>query len=701
MAKKKEVSERNNGRTIEIQQVNVGLVERGNQTIQTWYNNLKNAESLIFSNRRMLYSTYKDVTIDLHLDMLMDKRIRAVRTTPFEWKDVTDEAVLENLSGPWFSELLKRIQERIFWGTTLIQVNLSPFDHLIDDVEIIPRQNVRPEKGVVMVNGYTENDATDIHYREGAYKNFILEVGRKDELGKLAMIAPYVLMKRQNLSDFSRYNEMYGIDLRVYEYDPLKPGAREESVKSAKEFGSAAYIVVPKGMAQVLFPNNTNKQASAFAFDKLHEICNNEMTLGILGQGLTTGGQNGGSYGLGKVQKTVEEEINMEDRLIAEYIINYQFKKNILLPHGYPVEKSKGSFKLQDELPKELKANMWVTLSKNGLAIAEEDFYNEFGIPFPDGRPVVVSPSPGGMPPPTPPEGEGNVPPSQPQGGAGGKKQSKLSSSLSAYYKAKCQHDKSPMRVTLSYKSELDTLIERIIKQLQTGELKPGDVDPALYNLTAEELWKGVQKGMGVTLESATGSDYGMLKALRTNVYVFSGFKNYQFIKEASSLLVDAEGKVKPFSAFRDDVLQLNSQYNVEYLRTEYNYAVSSAQMAGKWQRIQDDKGTLPMLQYITVGDARVRAAHAALDGIIKPVDDEFWNEFYPPNSWNCRCTVKQLADGEVTETKKDKLPQLAPMFKMNSGKQAVIFPATHPVYDIDPADQKSADKNFGLDIPD
>ena len=555
--------------------------------------------------------------------------------------------------------------------------------------------------GVVMVNGYTENDATDIHYREGAYKNFILEVGRKDELGKLAMIAPYVLMKRQNLSDFSRYNEMYGIDLRVYEYDPLKPGAREESVKSAKEFGSAAYIVVPKGMAQVLFPNNTNKQASAFAFDKLHEICNNEMTLGILGQGLTTGGQNGGSYGLGKVQKTVEEEINMEDRLIAEYIINYQFKKNILLPHGYPVEKSKGSFKLQDELPKELKANMWVTLSKNGLAIAEEDFYNEFGIPFPDGRPVVVSPSPGGMPPPTPPEGEGNVPPSQPQGGAGGKKQSKLSSSLSAYYKAKCQHDKSPMRVTLSYKSELDTLIERIIKQLQTGELKPGDVDPALYNLTAEELWKGVQKGMGVTLESATGSDYGMLKALRTNVYVFSGFKNYQFIKEASSLLVDAEGKVKPFSAFRDDVLQLNSQYNVEYLRTEYNYAVSSAQMAGKWQRIQDDKGTLPMLQYITVGDARVRAAHAALDGIIKPVDDEFWNEFYPPNSWNCRCTVKQLADGEVTETKKDKLPQLAPMFKMNSGKQAVIFPATHPVYDIDPADQKSADKNFGLDIPD
>ena len=135
-------------------------------------------------------------------------------------------------------------------------------------------------------------------------------------------------------------------------------------------------------------------------------------------------------------------------------------------------------------------------------------------------------------------------------------------------------------------------------------------------------------------------------------------------------------------------------------MRTEYNYAVASSKTASKWQKFTDDKGTLPLLQYMTVGDSRVRAAHAKLDGIIKPVDDAFWDKYLPPNSWNCRCTVRQLADGEVTQTDSASLPQLTEMFSMNSGKQAVIFPKAHPYYSVDPGDQARADDNFGAPIP-
>lgn len=683
------------GKTIVVQDINVALLQRGNQTIQTWFNAVKRAESELFPNRRELYNTYLDVTIDLHLDMLIDKRCRAVKTTPFEWKELSNDVLKENFKSLWFLDLLDHLQKSIFYGTTLLEMQVT--NGLINDVILVPRQNVKPEKGLICPDGYS--DVGGIPYNEGIYADYIFQIGRKNDLGKLTKIAPYVLMKRQNLSDFSRYNEMYGIDLRVYEYDPLKPGAREEMNNAAKEYGSAAYIVVPKGMGSVLFPNSTNKQASAFAFDKLHQLCDDAMTTGVLGQSLTTGGQGGGSYNLGKVHKSVEEEINMEDRLVAEYIINYPFKKQILLKHGYrELEKLKGSFKLHDELPKELKANMWIALSKNGLAIAEEDFYNEFGVPFPNGRPVVVAAPSGPLPPANPTDVN---PPPLPQGGAGGKKQNKLSAELSTFYAIRCGHDKSPTRVTLGYKSELNSVIDSIIQKLKSGELKPGDVDPKLYNLTAEELWAGVQKGIGVKLESATLIEADMLKALRSNVYVFSGFKTYQFLKAASELLVDGDGKIKPFSTFRDDVLDLNNTYNIEYLRTEYNYAIASSRMAGKWQQFVNNKGVLPLLQYETVGDARVRAAHASLDGIIKPVDDEFWNQYLPPNAWNCRCTVRQLAEGTVTETKPENLPQLADQFKMNSGKSKVIFPANHPYFKVDPADQKNADNNFGLKIPD
>lgn len=403
-------------KSIVVQQLTVAQLYRGNQDVQTWINAVKSAESTRLPNRRPLYNTFLDVSIDDHLDSMMDKRIRAVKITPWEWHDLEDGDLKDSFNGEWFMELLKRIQERIFYGTTLLEFSFSSYDGLVEDVTMIPRQNVRPEKGIIMLDGYTEDRG--IPYHSGRYPQYIMQVGRKDDLGKLTRLAPLVLIKRQNFSDWARYNEMYGIDMRVYEYDPTNPKARDEMEASAEKFGSAPWIVVPKGYGTITFPNSSNKQASAFAFDKLHEACNKAITIAVLGQTLTTGGEGGGSYELGKVHENVEGEINMEDRLYAQYLINYVMRKNILIPHGYPLEKIKGSFKVIDELPKEMKANMWVMLSKSGLPIAEEDFYNEFGVPFPEDRDVIKVSTP--PPPPAPPGADPNAPPADDNDPSGG-----------------------------------------------------------------------------------------------------------------------------------------------------------------------------------------------------------------------------------------------------------------------------------------
>lgn len=678
-----------------VNQITVGQLIRGNQTIQSWFNAVRQAESTSTPSRRELYRVYKDITIDGFLDELMEKRIRGVVTLPLEWSGLENEKVKENLSAPWMRDFIRSIQRKLFYGVTVGGFNTGA-DGMLETWEEIPHQNVKPEKSLITLNGYSEDDTNAVRYLEPPYKNWILQIGKKTELGKLATVAPYILLKRQNLSDLARYNEMFGMDLRVYEYDPSKPTARQEAESSAVEYGSAAYIVIPRGAADIKFVQS-NKQSSSSAYETLHNLLNKELTVAILGQTLTTGGEQGGSYELGKVHLTMQDEMALEDRITAEYIINYQLKKDILIPNGYPLEGVTASFKVPDRLPKELKANMWIALAKSGLPIAEEDFYKEFGIPFPNSRAVLVVSK---DTPPAPPEPPGNDPPKPTPPAPAGKPAGSTRAKLQAYYRNyTLGKDQARGAITLSYQDELSEIIDDIIRRVLNGSLIPGDVDPKLWELVAKQLFSAVERGYGTKLTAATGTDKEMLETLRNNVYRFSGFKNYHFVLEANALLRDETGNLRGFSDFQKAVLNLNKEYNINFLRTEYNHAVATSRMASKWQRFTEDEAALPLLQFETVGDDRTRAAHQKLDGIIKPVNDAFWNRFLPPLDYNCRCTVRQLADGEASTISLDELGEPKKGFGVNWGKERVIFPPTHPQFDVDSSHQQQADNNFGLPV--
>lgn len=83
--------------------------------------------------------------------------------------------------------------------------------------------------------------------------------------------------------------------------------------------------------------------------------------------------------------------------------------------------------------------------------------------------------------------------------------------------------------------------------------------------------------------------------------------------------------------------------FDPDRLALIYDTNTRVAYAAGQWERIQRAKFTHPYLRYITMGDERVRASHAALHNLVLPVDDPFWNYYYPPNGWRCRCRVIAL----------------------------------------------------------
>lgn len=94
--------------------------------------------------------------------------------------------------------------------------------------------------------------------------------------------------------------------------------------------------------------------------------------------------------------------------------------------------------------------------------------------------------------------------------------------------------------------------------------------------------------------------------------------------------------------AFAANGLSVKEPFKIE---TIFRTQAALAYSAGRWQ--SDNSPAIQEIlwgyKYITVGDSRVRPAHRVLDGVTLPKEDEFWLYFWPPNGWNCRCSVISL----------------------------------------------------------
>ena len=160
-------------------------------------------------------------------------------------------------------------------------------------------------------------------------------------------------------------------------------------------------------------------------------------------------------------------------------------------------------------------------------------------------------------------------------------------------------------------------------------------------------------------------------------------------MREIGLSMVTDNGDIKPFNLFLNDVKTINNKYNHNYLYAEYNHAVGTSLMAARWLDFEHDSDRYD-LQYRTAGDDRVREEHALLHNTTLPASDPFWDKYYPPNGWNCRCTVVQVRKGKYPTSD----PQLAMkrgdnctdgvkqrMFRYNPGKTLQLFPPKHPYY--------------------
>ncbi len=238
-----------------------------------------------------------------------------------------------------------------------------------------------------------------------------------------------------------------------------------------------------------------------------------------------------------------------------------------------------------------------------------------------------------------------------------------------------------------------DEELEEFIVGVWSGRITPTNLDNGLYFRTAELLEKAYS-----SVPNSAFTSFSV--ELRQSLWLFSAAKNFRQTVDMNLLLTDDNGIIKQFSVFKKDVSGLMENFNKNYLRTEYNMAVASTQSSVAWEGIQQTKDLFPSLRYITAGDERVREDHVELNNIIRPVDDDFWSTYFPPNDWGCRCDAVQVNTRTKTNLRDRTLHPPLPMFNNNPGKSRKIFTQNHPYFSVPEELKGFRSNNFGLPLP-
>ncbi len=247
------------------------------------------------------------------------------------------------------------------------------------------------------------------------------------------------------------------------------------------------------------------------------------------------------------------------------------------------------------------------------------------------------------------------------------------------------------------YINLLDKETQRLLNDVYTGKVQKTDAE--LLQLIADSFNEKVNKAFTAKANYTT-PDTEMLDRLTRNVWHFSGAKNYHNLRDLTLALKDDSGKLREFSEWKDEALKICNTYNVKWMKTEYDMAITSAQNAARWVDFKKEAHIIPLLQYQTVGDSSVRDSHRVLDGITKHIDDAFWRTHYPPNGYGCRCEAIQSVGDTATPDQATPEVNIPMMFRTNLADTGLIFPSKHPFFNGIPDDvRKSYSKQVNRHI--
>jgi SPP1 gp7 family putative phage head morphogenesis protein len=628
------------------------------KTISDWNSALQTATDPDTPNLQYLAELYNNLLLDSHTRAVMETRVMRVTRSKIKVVDANgneNEDLTKLLQRPWFADFCKAVVMHQFTGVKVLE--LAELDEALELKKIvdIPMAHLIPKKGMI---ARELGDTTGFDYRKGGIARYYLQIGEDNEIGELSNLAPLILAKKLSMGSWLNYVEKYGVDPRVA-YTNNYTKEREDLLYDALINLKSHDVMVLREGERVEALESTDRDAYQI-YKELIAIINDELSKAILGQaGTVDAKEKTGTFGSMSVMQEVSEDRHETDRMLVQHVINKQlFPQLALISSAYSAFATHSVvWDDSEELSPNQVGTLAVQLAQAGFELDTDELSERLGITITGYRSAMPGVVPGKNSP------------------------NAIAAEIAAYYEAQGIGSSATEPQAADLK-KWRAVVLAIARQLYDGTIKASDLNEDLIMLIYAELDGAALDGLGddydLEDEDVPDDKKATARRVRNNVYRFSAAKTYAQQVELTARLLDENGQLRSWAEFKKEAEKVNETFNRNYLQAEFQTARRSAQAIRQWESFQENADLFPNLEYRTVGDSRVRDDHDALEGTVKPLNDAFWDKWYPPNGFRCRCSVRQT-DKAVTGGTVTINPDKG--FSQHVGKTLKPFDDAHPVF--------------------
>jgi phage gp29-like protein len=380
-------------------------LQRIKQDTLTWREGIEEAERAYVPFRVKMQETFVDTILNGHVSACIERRKDL--TLLRDWQIINpDGSVNEDvellLNSAWFNKFMSFSLDTIFFGYTLVSLG-DIKDGKFEDIEIIKRWNISPDRKVVSSVPY---DTNGVSFEADEFKNWHVYIKTVNDIGSskcgfglLYSVALYEIFLRNLLGYNGDFVELYSQPYRIGKTNKTQGVERDTFEDAVANMGSAGYAILDAMDDTIEFLDSSLGGTGYKGYADLEQRIEKKISKLILGHADaldSTAGKIGASQGEESPTAQALKDKQTKDGVFVTDVINCE-----LLPRlrnlGFAIPDAvKFEFK-NDSEQNETNNNiveMAVKIKNAGLQMDKDYFEEQTGIKLFDLPAVASSPTP-------------------------------------------------------------------------------------------------------------------------------------------------------------------------------------------------------------------------------------------------------------------------------------------------------------------